>query len=79
MRVWLIEININPALHTHCHVLHEVIPPIVQQTIDIVLKTFDSATTTTTTTAITAATTAATSAAIPVPSTTFEVLTPRVS
>ncbi|XP_066910251.1 protein polyglycylase TTLL10-like isoform X2 [Clytia hemisphaerica] len=41
MKVWLIEVNINPALHTNCHVLKETIPPVVHQTLDIELEIFN--------------------------------------
>lgn len=40
MKVWLIEVNINPALHTNCKVLKEVIPGVVNETLDIVLEVF---------------------------------------
>ena len=41
LHVWLLEINVNPALHTHCHVLDDVIPPIVAEALDIVIEVFD--------------------------------------
>lgn len=33
MKVWLIEVNINPALHTNCNGLKQVIPPLVTETL----------------------------------------------
>jgi len=40
MKVWLIEINVNPALHTNCAVLKLLLPPVVSETLDIVLEIF---------------------------------------
>ncbi|KAM7100032.1 inactive polyglycylase TTLL10, partial [Molossus nigricans] len=39
-KVWLLEMNSNPALHTNCEVLKEVIPGIVMETLDLALETF---------------------------------------
>nr|XP_055237885.1 inactive polyglycylase TTLL10 isoform X1 [Gorilla gorilla gorilla] len=39
-KVWLLEMNSNPALHTNCKVLKEVIPGVVIETLDLVLETF---------------------------------------
>uniref|UniRef100_G1QGK5 Tubulin--tyrosine ligase-like protein 10 n=1 Tax=Nomascus leucogenys TaxID=61853 RepID=G1QGK5_NOMLE len=39
-KVWLLEMNSNPALHTNCEVLKEVIPGVVIETLDLVLETF---------------------------------------
>lgn len=36
MQVWLIEININPALTINCDVLVQTIPPIVEEALGIV-------------------------------------------
>ena len=33
MKVWLIEINVNPALHCNCEALKEVIPGVVEETL----------------------------------------------
>lgn len=33
MKMWLIEINVNPAMHTNCDVLKETLPDILEQTI----------------------------------------------
>jgi D-alanine-D-alanine ligase-like ATP-grasp enzyme len=33
MKVWLIEVNVNPALHTNCEALKEAIPPVVEETL----------------------------------------------
>ena len=33
MKVWLIEVNINPALHTNCVGLQQVIPPLISETL----------------------------------------------
>ncbi|KAK2499888.1 hypothetical protein MC885_008302 [Smutsia gigantea] len=38
--VWLLEMNSNPALHTNCEVLKEVIPGVVTETLDLALETF---------------------------------------
>lgn len=32
-QVWLLEMNSNPALHTNCEVLKEVIPAVVVETL----------------------------------------------
>nr|XP_015822474.2 protein polyglycylase TTLL10 isoform X1 [Nothobranchius furzeri] len=40
-KVWLLEVNCNPALHTDCKVLQEVIPSTVQETLDLSLEIFD--------------------------------------
>nr|XP_031529340.1 LOW QUALITY PROTEIN: inactive polyglycylase TTLL10 [Vicugna pacos] len=39
-KVWLLEMNSNPALHTNCEVLKEVIPAVVTETLDLALETF---------------------------------------
>ncbi|XP_054547056.1 LOW QUALITY PROTEIN: inactive polyglycylase TTLL10 [Talpa occidentalis] len=39
-KVWLLEMNANPALHTNCEVLREVIPGVVVETLDLALETF---------------------------------------
>nr|XP_059868002.1 inactive polyglycylase TTLL10 [Delphinus delphis] len=39
-QVWLLEMNSNPALHTNCEVLKEVIPGVVTETLDLALETF---------------------------------------
>uniref|UniRef100_A0A8C5P3D9 Protein polyglycylase TTLL10 n=1 Tax=Jaculus jaculus TaxID=51337 RepID=A0A8C5P3D9_JACJA len=39
-KVWLLEMNSNPALHTNCGVLKEVIPGVVMETLDLALETF---------------------------------------
>ena len=41
LNVWLIEVNVNPALHTNCTALAETIPPAISTAIDIVLELFD--------------------------------------
>ncbi|XP_063292949.1 inactive polyglycylase TTLL10 [Pelobates fuscus] len=40
-KVWLLEMNCNPALHTNCEVLKEVIPSIVDETLDLSLELFN--------------------------------------
>ncbi|XP_063748444.1 protein polyglycylase TTLL10 isoform X2 [Eleginops maclovinus] len=40
-KVWLLEMNCNPALHTNCEVLKEVIPSTVQETLDLTLEIFN--------------------------------------
>ncbi|XP_036918152.1 inactive polyglycylase TTLL10 isoform X2 [Sturnira hondurensis] len=39
-KVWLLEMNSNPALHTNCEVLKEVVPRVVTETLDLALETF---------------------------------------
>ncbi|XP_028920458.1 inactive polyglycylase TTLL10 isoform X2 [Ornithorhynchus anatinus] len=39
-KVWLLEMNANPALHTHCRVLRDLIPSLVHETLDLALETF---------------------------------------
>jgi hypothetical protein len=41
MRVWLIEVNINPALHTNCVGLTQVIPPLINETLHVVIELFE--------------------------------------
>ncbi|XP_068931413.1 protein polyglycylase TTLL10-like, partial [Petaurus breviceps papuanus] len=38
--VWLLEMNSNPALHTNCEVLKDVVPRVVHETLDLALETF---------------------------------------
>ena len=33
LQVWLIEINVNPALHTNCEVLRNMLPAMVEETL----------------------------------------------
>jgi len=33
MKIWLIEVNVNPAMHVNCDTLKEVIPPILRETV----------------------------------------------
>ncbi|XP_022608902.1 inactive polyglycylase TTLL10 [Seriola dumerili] len=40
-KVWLLEMNCNPALHTNCKVLKEVIPSTVVETMDLTLEIFN--------------------------------------
>ncbi|CAG6021134.1 unnamed protein product [Menidia menidia] len=40
-KVWLLEMNCNPALHTNCEVLKEVIPSTVAETMDLTLEIFN--------------------------------------
>ncbi|KAM7410943.1 hypothetical protein PAMA_021079 [Pampus argenteus] len=40
-KVWLLEMNCNPALHTNCEVLKEVIPDTVMETLDLTLEIFN--------------------------------------
>ncbi|KAF0036746.1 hypothetical protein F2P81_012058 [Scophthalmus maximus] len=40
-KVWLLEMNCNPALHTNCEVLKEVIPSTVAETLDVTLEIFN--------------------------------------
>eukprot|EP00052_Salpingoeca_macrocollata_P020021 m.167611 g.167611 ORF g.167611 m.167611 type:complete len:372 (+) comp21131_c0_seq6:1021-2136(+) len=41
MNVWLIEVNVNPALFTTSAVLKTLLPPMVEETLDIVLEIND--------------------------------------
>lgn len=41
MNVWLLEVNTNPALHTHCSVLESLLPPIIDETLGICIELFD--------------------------------------
>ncbi|KAM9370141.1 inactive polyglycylase TTLL10 [Phaethornis superciliosus] len=40
-KVWLLEMNANPALHTNCSVLKDIIPPVVYESLDLVLEVFN--------------------------------------
>ncbi|XP_072223862.1 protein polyglycylase TTLL10 [Leuresthes tenuis] len=40
-KVWLLEMNCNPALHTNCEVLKKVIPSTVVETLDLTLEIFN--------------------------------------
>ncbi|XP_075629741.1 inactive polyglycylase TTLL10 [Balearica regulorum gibbericeps] len=40
-KVWLLEMNANPALHTDCKVLKDVIPTVVYESLDLVLEVFN--------------------------------------
>ncbi|XP_069382824.1 protein polyglycylase TTLL10 isoform X2 [Paralichthys olivaceus] len=40
-KVWLLEMNCNPALHTNCEVLREVIPSTVVEMLDLTLEIFN--------------------------------------
>ncbi|KAM3922906.1 inactive polyglycylase TTLL10 [Leptodactylus fuscus] len=40
-KVWLLEMNCNPALHTNCEVLKDVIPSVVNETLDLALEIFN--------------------------------------
>ncbi|XP_054078655.1 inactive polyglycylase TTLL10 [Rissa tridactyla] len=39
-KVWLLEMNANPALHTNCQVLKDIIPTVVYESLDLVLEVF---------------------------------------
>ncbi|XP_056158219.1 protein polyglycylase TTLL10 [Lampris incognitus] len=39
-KVWLLEMNCNPALHTNCKVLKQVVPSTVVESLDITLEIF---------------------------------------
>ncbi|BFZ23598.1 hypothetical protein BsWGS_26637 [Bradybaena similaris] len=41
MKVWLIEINANPALHTNCQALKDAIPSVVEEAIYLALECFE--------------------------------------
>ncbi|XP_034552579.1 protein polyglycylase TTLL10 isoform X7 [Notolabrus celidotus] len=40
-KVWLLEMNCNPALHTNCEVLKEVLPGTVGEALDLTLEIFN--------------------------------------
>ncbi|XP_068607168.1 protein polyglycylase TTLL10 [Brachionichthys hirsutus] len=40
-KVWLLEMNCNPALHTNCEVLKDVIPSTVEEALDLTLEIFN--------------------------------------
>ncbi|TSR39552.1 Protein polyglycylase TTLL10 [Bagarius yarrelli] len=40
-KVWLLEMNCNPALHTNCEVLKEVVPRVVTETLDLTIEIFN--------------------------------------
>ncbi|XP_068514782.1 inactive polyglycylase TTLL10 [Anas acuta] len=40
-KVWLLEMNANPALHTDCKVLRDIIPAVVYESLDLVLEIFN--------------------------------------
>ncbi|XP_068772293.1 inactive polyglycylase TTLL10 isoform X1 [Struthio camelus] len=40
-KVWLLEMNANPALHTNCKVLRDIIPTVVYESLDLVLEIFN--------------------------------------
>ncbi|XP_065656343.1 protein polyglycylase TTLL10 isoform X3 [Hydra vulgaris] len=42
MKVWLIEINTNPALHTNCSVLNNLLPPMIDEVLSIVIELFNT-------------------------------------
>nr|XP_021137521.1 inactive polyglycylase TTLL10 isoform X2 [Columba livia] len=39
-KVWLLEMNANPALHTGCRALSDTIPAVVHESLDLVLEVF---------------------------------------
>ncbi|XP_033113737.1 uncharacterized protein LOC117114242 [Anneissia japonica] len=39
-QVYVLEINCNPALHTNCEVLKQVLPPMIEETLDIAIEVF---------------------------------------
>ncbi|XP_050787855.1 inactive polyglycylase TTLL10 [Gopherus flavomarginatus] len=40
-KVWLLEMNANPALHTNCAALQDIIPTVVNGTLDLALEIFN--------------------------------------
>ncbi|XP_026537355.1 inactive polyglycylase TTLL10 [Notechis scutatus] len=42
-KVWLLEMNANPALHSNCTALRTVIPMVVNETLDLTLEIFTKA------------------------------------
>ncbi|XP_078281162.1 protein polyglycylase TTLL10-like [Rhinoraja longicauda] len=43
-KVWLLEMNANPSLQRHCTVLRTLIPPLVYETLDLVIEIFKKTT-----------------------------------
>jgi hypothetical protein len=41
LNVWLLEVNTNPALHTHCTVLENILPNLIDETLAICIELFD--------------------------------------
>eukprot|EP00116_Pleurobrachia_bachei_P002337 sb/3462599/ len=41
LNVWLIEVNTNPALHTNCGVLEQMLPSLINETLGISIELFD--------------------------------------
>ena len=41
MKVWLIEVNVNPAITTNTEVLSKVIPPVIEEGINISVECFE--------------------------------------
>lgn len=41
LKTWLIEVNVNPALHIHCAILKELLPPMIEEVILIALECFE--------------------------------------
>ncbi|XP_013402524.1 protein polyglycylase TTLL10 isoform X3 [Lingula anatina] len=41
MKVYLIEVNVNPALHINCEALKEVIPSVVEETLYVAIECFE--------------------------------------
>ncbi|XP_067873087.1 protein polyglycylase TTLL10-like [Heterodontus francisci] len=39
-KVWLLEMNANPALHRHCSVLKTIIPQLLYEALDVVIEIF---------------------------------------
>ncbi|XP_053256745.1 inactive polyglycylase TTLL10 isoform X4 [Podarcis raffonei] len=39
-KVWLLEMNANPALHTNCSALKSIIPTVVNETLDLAIEIF---------------------------------------
>uniref|UniRef100_A0A8D0DNX7 Tubulin tyrosine ligase like 10 n=1 Tax=Salvator merianae TaxID=96440 RepID=A0A8D0DNX7_SALMN len=39
-KVWLLEMNANPALHTNCNALKNIIPTVVNETLDLAIEIF---------------------------------------
>eukprot|EP01137_Pigoraptor_chileana_P006480 Opistho-2@50912 len=41
LKVWLIECNVNPALHTTSRILQRIIPAVVEETLGVVTEIYD--------------------------------------
>jgi hypothetical protein len=43
MKVWLIEVNVNPCLATNCEALRDAVPGVVRETVHVAIECFEKA------------------------------------